>query len=124
MPKRNIIVAGASAGGVDALKSFVKSLPGYLKASVFIVLHIPSYTRSYLPEILSKETSLPVTHPSDGEKIEQGHIYVAVPDHHLLIEDEKIGIKKGPKENRFRPSTDVLFRSAAYRYQSRDRRHT
>ena len=119
MPKRNIIVAGASAGGVDAFKELREIIAGLLEGICF---YCTSYTLIYQElsaGILSKETSLPVTHPSDGEKIEQGHIYVAVPDHHLLIEDEKIGIKKGPKENRFRPSIDALFRSAAYLYESR-----
>jgi two-component system, chemotaxis family, protein-glutamate methylesterase/glutaminase len=116
---RNIIVVGASAGGVEALTTFVKGLPEEIDASFFIVLHIPSYSRSILPEILSKVTSLSVSHPEDGEKIETGHIYVAPPDHHMLIEEDKVVIKKGPKENRFRPSVDALFRSAAYIYGPR-----
>ena len=119
MANRNIIVAGASAGGVEALKNFVKGLPHNIKASIFIVLHIPSYSKSYLPQILSKVTSLNVLHPEDGEKIKEGHIYVALPDHHLLIEEDRVAVKKGPKENRFRPSIDALFRSAAYAYESR-----
>ena len=116
---RNIIVVGASAGGVEALTNFVKGLPEEINASVFIVLHIPSYSRSNLPQILSKVTSLSVSHPKDGQKIETGHIYVAPPDHHMLIEENKVAIKKGPKENRFRPSVDALFRSAAYVYGPR-----
>lgn len=119
MARRNIIVVGASAGGVEALKDFVKHLPKDLKASVFIVLHLAPYTRSFLPEILSKSTSLTVSHPADGEKIKEGHIYIAPPDHHLLLEKDKVIVKKGPKENRFRPSIDALFRSAAYVYGAR-----
>jgi two-component system, chemotaxis family, protein-glutamate methylesterase/glutaminase len=116
MATRNIIVVGASAGGVEALKNFVRSLPKGLKASIFIVLHIPGYSKSFLPSILSKVTFAKVLHPKDGEKIEEGKIYIAPPDHHLLIERGKIAITKGPKENRFRPSIDALFRSAAYVY--------
>ena len=119
MSHRNIIVVGASAGGVEALINFVRALPKDFKASVFIVLHIPAYTRSFLPQILSQVTSLTVTSPEDGEKIKEGHIYVAPPDHHLLVEEGKVVVKKGPKENRFRPSIDALFRSAAYIYGSR-----
>lgn len=119
MIKRRIIVTGASAGGVEALKEFVTHLPGDLKASVFVVLHIPPYTQSFLPEILGKVTSLVVRHPNDGDKIKEGHVYIAPPDHHLLIEHGRMGIKKGPKENRFRPAIDALFRSAAYVYKNK-----
>jgi two-component system, chemotaxis family, protein-glutamate methylesterase/glutaminase len=58
-------------------------------------------------------------HPEDGTKIKPGFIYVAPPDHHLLIESTRMAVKKGPKENRFRPSIDALFRSAAYNYGPR-----
>ncbi|HSV10734.1 MAG TPA: chemotaxis protein CheB [Hanamia sp.] len=119
MAQRDIIVIGASAGGVEALTLLVKNLPEKINASIFIVLHIPPYSRSFLPQILGKVTSIPVSHPKDGEKIEQRHIYVAPPDHHILIEEDRVVVKKGPKENRFRPSIDALFRSAAYIYENR-----
>ena len=119
MPNRDIIVVGASAGGVEALSNFVKSLPLDLKATIFIVLHVPPYTKSFLPEILSKLTILPVSHPADGDRFKEGNIYIAPPDHHLIIERGNVAVKKGPKENRFRPSVDALFRSAAYVYSNR-----
>ena len=119
MPKRDIIVVGASSGGVTALTEFVASLPADFAGSIFIVLHIPPYSPSNLPLILSRATSLKVTHPKDGEQVRQRRIYVALPDHHLLLEGKKILVKKGPKENRFRPSIDALFRSAAYVYGPR-----
>jgi two-component system chemotaxis response regulator CheB len=119
LKKQDIIVIGASAGGVAALTDLVRSIPAAFKGAVFIVLHIPPGSPSHLPEILADASSLKVSHPIDGEKIRYGHIYVAPPDHHMLIEKERILIKKGPKENRFRPSIDALFRSAAYSWGSR-----
>lgn len=115
-PKDHIIVVGASAGGVESLITFVSSLPHDLPAAIFVVQHLsPNYV-SALPQILSKNGSLPAGHPKDGEKIQAGRIYVASPDRHLLIEHDRVLVKKGPKENRFRPSIDALFRSAAYSY--------
>jgi two-component system chemotaxis response regulator CheB len=108
------IVIGASAGGVTALQAVVSQLPADLPAPVFIVLHIASYGVSILPEILTQAGPLPAVHPPDGTTIKAGVIYVAPPDHHLLIEHDTMAVTKGPKENRFRPSIDALFRSAAY----------
>jgi two-component system, chemotaxis family, protein-glutamate methylesterase/glutaminase len=108
------IVIGASAGGfevvVDIASQFLVDLP----APVFVVMHVPAHHPSYLPEILTRAGSLRAIHPADGTKVEAGFIYVAPPDHHLLIDDGHLAVKKGPKENGFRPSIDALFRSAAY----------
>ncbi|GGG62385.1 chemotaxis protein CheB [Hymenobacter glacieicola] len=117
--KRDIIVIGASAGGVEALLKFVRSLPHDFPASIFVVQHVAPYAPSLLPELLGHVSALPVKHPKDGELIRPGIIYVAPPDQHLLIEDDKVLVKRGPKENRFRPSIDALFRSAAYGYGPR-----
>jgi two-component system chemotaxis response regulator CheB len=113
MAKRAIVI-GASAGGVEALKEVVAGIPADIKTPVFVVLHIPPFVRSNLPEILSSVGPLPAVHPEDGARIKPGFVYVAPPDHHLLIGDSHIAVKKGPRENRFRPSIDALFRSAAY----------
>jgi len=114
MNTRNIVVVGASAGGVTALKDFVKNLPADYSGSIFIVMHIPAYTESTLPSILTNAGPLEATHAKDGERIKPGRIYVAPHDHHMLLVDDRVIIKRGPKENRFRPSIDALFRSAAY----------
>jgi two-component system, chemotaxis family, protein-glutamate methylesterase/glutaminase len=111
-----LVVIGASAGGVEALQDVVAKLPAGFDAPVCVVLHIPPYTSSTLPEILTRAGRLKALHPEDGAAIEPGFIYVAPPDHHLLIGDGCVLTKRGPKENRFRPSIDALFRSAAYRY--------
>jgi two-component system chemotaxis response regulator CheB len=119
MPNRDIVVIGASAGGVNALVSLVASLPADLNASLFIVLHLSPFTKSYLPSILSRAGALEAEHPKDGDAIQTGRIYVAPSDCHLLVDKGVVRVKKGPKENRFRPSIDALFRSAAYAYGSR-----
>ena len=119
MEKRDIIVIGSSAGGVTALKTIVASFPENFKASVFIVQHVSADSLSLLPKILENKSKLKVVHPQDGDKIRQGYIYIAPPDRHIIIEHDHILVKRGPKENRFRPSIDALFRSAAYNYGTR-----
>lgn len=117
--ERDIIVIGSSAGGIKALVEFVKSLPTGFTASIFIAQHVAPHTESMLPDILSTLGPLNAKHPQDGEVIKPGQIYVAPPDHHMLLEEDKVLIKRGPKENRFRPSVDALFRSAAYNFGPR-----
>jgi two-component system chemotaxis response regulator CheB len=119
MPEHDIIVVGASAGGVEALITLTATLPPDLQAAVFIVLHIPAQSPSLLPDILNRAGSLKVVSATDNAKIEYGHIYVAPPDFHLLVESEHIRVVSGPKENRHRPAIDPLFRSAAAAYGSR-----
>lgn len=110
------IVIGASAGGLEPLREVVSRLPADFPVPVFVVMHVPAYQPSYLPEILSWTGPLPALHPEDNRSTEPGFIYVAPPDHHLLIDDRFMAVKRGPKENGFRPSIDALFRSAAYSY--------
>jgi two-component system chemotaxis response regulator CheB len=114
----DIIVVGASAGGVEALSRFVSELLRDLRAAVFVVLHL-SRGRSVLPEILTRAGHLPAVHPDDGDRIEQGRIYVARPDHHLTLEEGTIRVLHGPSENSHRPAVDPLFRSAARVYGPR-----
>jgi two-component system, chemotaxis family, protein-glutamate methylesterase/glutaminase len=119
LPGRDIIVIGASAGGVEALQKLVKGIPKDIPAAIFIVLHIPAHNPSYLPEILTRVGNIKAKSPKDREPIEPGQIYVAPPDHHMLIERDFIRIVHGPKENRHRPAVDPLFRSAARAYNRR-----
>src|SRR5688572_7646665 len=109
----DIIVIGASAGGVPALQELVAGLPNDLPAAIFIVLHIPSYSPGLLPSILARQARSPIAHARDHEEIQPGRIYVAPPDLHLLIERNTMRLVHGPKENLHRPSIDALFRSAA-----------
>lgn len=115
----DIIVIGASAGGVEALANLVYHLSPELAASLFVVVHFPSFGVSVLPQILSRAGPLPAMHPQDGELIRPGCIYTAPPDHHLILQREQIHLNRGPRENGHRPAIDVTFRSAAQTYQNR-----
>ncbi len=119
MAKPDIIVIGASAGGVYALQELVASLPADFKTPIFIVQHVSASTPSMMPQIFSHAGPLRAVHPEDGEPIRPGMIYLAPPNHHLLVEADRVLVRKGPKENRFRPSVDALFRSAAYTFGPR-----
>jgi two-component system chemotaxis response regulator CheB len=119
MEKRNIIVIGASAGGFEACKTIVQGLPPYFDASIFIVWHMSPDIRGVLPQVLNRFNSIYAAHALDKEEIKPNRIYVAPPDHHLLIEEGRVRVTRGPKENRFRPAVDPLFRSAAYTYGNR-----
>jgi two-component system chemotaxis response regulator CheB len=117
--QRDLIVVGASAGGVQALQRLVADLPPELPASVLVVLHMMSSGTSVLDSILGRAGELPVTKAVDGEPLERGHVYVAPPDHHLLLRGGSIHLSNGPRENGHRPAVDPLFRSAARAYGSR-----
>ncbi|KYC41721.1 chemotaxis protein CheB [Scytonema hofmannii PCC 7110] len=119
MLKPDIIVVGASAGGLKAFEILVSQMLSNFPAAVFIVWHVSPDYPSMLPDILARFTSLPVAHAVDNEPIKTGRIYVAPPDRHLLVEPGVVRLSRGPKENRFRPAVDVLFRSAAWSYGSR-----
>ena len=119
MASRDIIVIGASAGGVDTLAALVGRLPADLPASVFVVIHMAANFPSSMAAILSRAGPLPAKDARAEEVFAPGRIYVAPPDHHLLLEDGRIHVWRGPKENRVRPAINVLFRSAAVGYGPR-----
>lgn len=119
MPGHDIIVIGTSAGGVEALVALARSLPRKLAAAVFIVLHIPAHSPSMLPDILNRAGLLKTESATDNANIENGHIYIAPPNFHLLVERGHMRVVHGPKENRHRPAIDPLFHSAAQAYGPR-----
>jgi len=113
VPFRDLIVVGASAGGVEALSQLVARLPADLAAAVLVVLHVPPDRPSVLPRILGLAGPLPATHAKGGERAEHGHLYVAPPGRHLLVHDGTLRLSAGPKEGGHRPAIDPLFRTAA-----------
>jgi two-component system chemotaxis response regulator CheB len=114
----DIIVIGASAGGVEAISTVVSDLPRDLRAAVLVVLHVAK-GRSMLPEILTRAGRLPAVQPNDRDRLEYGRIYVARPDHHLVVGSGTVRVVHGPTENGCRPAIDPLFRSAARVYGPR-----
>ena len=117
--KRDIVVIGASAGGVEALQRLCGALPAGFPAAVFITQHLSASARSVLPQLLDRASPLPAFSPADGDPIEHGKIYVSAPDHHMLLRDGKVLMRRGPNENRTRPAVNALFRSAAIAYGGR-----
>ncbi|HEV7767533.1 MAG TPA: chemotaxis protein CheB [Thermoanaerobaculia bacterium] len=113
--QQHVVVVGASAGGVEALQKFVQQLPPEFDAPVCIVLHIPADAPSLLVPILSRESQLPVSEAVDDAPLEAGRVYVAPPDRHLILSQNRrrVRVTRGPRENRHRPAVDPLFRSAA-----------
>jgi two-component system chemotaxis response regulator CheB len=109
----DVCVIGASAGGVQALQEVLGRLPAGHPGTVLVVLHLAPTGPSLLPDILGRVCALPCEAARDGEALTGGHVWVAPPDRHLRVDDGRIRVDAGPRENGHRPSVDVLFRSAA-----------
>ena len=115
----DVVVIGASMGGIQALKALAAQLPEGLPASVLVVQHTSSESPRLLGDILDREGPLPAAIAEDRTPLERGRIYVAPPDHHLLLTEDGIRLLFGPRENRSRPAVDPLFRTAAVSHRSR-----
>lgn len=119
MRPRHLVVIGASSGGLEALSEIVAGLPADFPAAIAVVMHTSSESPALLHRILARHGQLPCVSPSDGEILQAGTVYVAPPDFHMLVEPGQLRLAKGPKENRFRPAIDPLFRSAALVFGAR-----
>ena len=124
-----VVAFGASAGGVEALGRVLADLPPDLGAAVLVVLHTAPTFESQLPEVLGRSSALPTRHATDGERLEPNRIYVAPPDHHLLVADGQARVVRGPHENRHRPAIDSTgrmrtTRSVRARASTASRRHS
>jgi two-component system chemotaxis response regulator CheB len=113
-----VVLIGASSGGVPALLDIARRLPPGFAASVCIVQHVGSHP-SILPDLLGNQGPNAAVHASDGQRVVPGTLYVAPPDHHMLLEGDTVRLTRGPKENYARPAIDPLFRSAASSLGSR-----
>lgn len=118
---KSVIVVGASAGGLQAISELLEKVPQSLDAAILVVLHLSRHSLSnVLVHHLQKRTAFTCSIPKNGERIQARHVYIAKPDFHMLIAaDQTIRFIKGPHENRWRPSIDVLFRSAAVVFNSK-----
>lgn len=113
---RGVVVVGASAGGVEALTKFAEKLSPDLPYAILVALHMPPGGPSVLARIIDRSGPLPATTATDGAPLEAGHIYVAVPDRHLLVHDHLAVQSEGPTENGHRPAINALFRAAAVNF--------
>jgi len=119
MAYRDIVVIGASAGGLEALQRLLAALPGNMDAAILVVLHTSNHEGSVLPNILGRAGPLPALHPEDGAPIRKGRLYIAPPNVHMIVADGHVQLVAGPRENLHRPAIDPLFRSAAAAYGPR-----
>jgi two-component system chemotaxis response regulator CheB len=111
--RRDIVVIAASAGGVAALQGLVKLLPEGFPATVLVVTHLPAMAGGALPKILQRAGRLAVAFAEDGEPMEEGRIYVAPPNRHLLLYGDTLRLSYGARQHSCRPAADPLFFSAA-----------
>jgi two-component system chemotaxis response regulator CheB len=119
MEGHDIVVIGASAGGLDPVIRLVAALERGLPLSLFVVFHTPADWTSEYPRILSKAGAYPAAFAHGGETLERGRVLIAPPDRHLILQEREVLVRRGPRENFWRPSIDVLFRSAAVAHGSR-----
>jgi two-component system chemotaxis response regulator CheB len=116
---RDVIVVGASAGGIPAVIEMLSRLPADLPAFMGVVIHRGNYSTSNWSEVLGMKTKLRVVEPADGDSLLHGVVYIAPGDHHMRFEHDTIVLDGGPKEHRTRPAVDPLFASAALSYGPR-----
>jgi two-component system, chemotaxis family, protein-glutamate methylesterase/glutaminase len=117
--RRDLVVIGASAGGIEALRLVLGELPRDFNAAICVVMHVAADSPGVLGDILGRLGPLEAVMVRGRERLAPGVIYVPCPDHHLLIEPGRAITTRGPRENRFRPAVDPLFRSAAQAYGPR-----
>jgi two-component system, chemotaxis family, protein-glutamate methylesterase/glutaminase len=116
---KDLVVIGSSAGAIDALRIVLGGMPPDFPGSILIVVHVAADSPAVLPRILAGAGPLPVTNAVHRERLKPGHVYIAPPDHHMIVLPDRIELSRGPRENRFRPAVDPLFRSAAQTYGPR-----
>jgi two-component system chemotaxis response regulator CheB len=119
VPPLRIVVIGGSSGALEALLPLIQALSPDFGAAVFVVFHVPATSPARLDRVLNRMSPLPVHYAIDGESIRPGEVYLAPPDRHLILKSDEVRVTHGPRENRFRPAIDPLFRTAAVEHGSR-----
>jgi len=109
-----IIVIGASAGGMKAIRPLLSAFDKDINAAIAVVIHVSRDGSSELMvEGLRRSTSLPCHVAADNMPLERGNVYLATAGLHLIIKENKLLLGQGPTEGRWRPAIDVALRSAA-----------
>ncbi|MBD63619.1 MAG: chemotaxis protein CheB [Halobacteriovoraceae bacterium] len=116
---RDIFVIGGSAGAIEELRTLLHEIDENFKGILFVAIHLSPYSKSELDLILGRECKIPVKFAQHKEKFEPGHVYLAVPNRHFLVDEDCMYLTNGPRENRSKPAIDPLFRSAAVSMQQR-----
>jgi two-component system chemotaxis response regulator CheB len=117
---RNLIVIGASAGGLSAIEQLLERMPAHMDAAIIVVIHVSRKSNGkIIAGTFQKYTNLTCVAAVDGETIQKNHLYVALPNHQLMVKAGRLVVNQGTHENKYRPSIDVLFRSAAVHYGNR-----
>lgn len=120
MVGRNVVVIGGSAGAITAVASLLRELPADFSCSTLVALHLATTSGAdWLQSIFAKNCRLPIETPAGEQPLEPARVYVARPDHHLVVKSGRVLANRGARENFWRPAIDVLFRSAAVAYDSR-----
>jgi two-component system chemotaxis response regulator CheB len=117
--RRDVVLIGASAGGVEALMTLLAALPVDLEAAIALTLHRSPSVPSMLEQVLARASRLPVIEPTDGQAFERGSVYVAPPDRHLVLHGGAVSLQRGPKQHHTRPAIDPMFTSGANLYGER-----
>jgi two-component system, chemotaxis family, protein-glutamate methylesterase/glutaminase len=119
-PAFDIVAIAASAGGVIAVVQIVTRIPADFPAAIVVVQHLDSRDRSLMPQIFGRRSNLPVEAAVEGMEVKRGHVYLAPPDRHLLINrDRTMTLTQTELVNFVRPSADLLFESVAAAYGER-----
>jgi two-component system chemotaxis response regulator CheB len=119
MANHDVVAIGASAGGFQALSELAKGLPGDFPAALLVTIHLHPEASRVLPDLIDRAGPLPAAFAEDGEEIAAGGIYIAPPDRHLLVDEGRVILRRGPRENGARPAIDPMFRSVALSYGNR-----
>jgi two-component system, chemotaxis family, protein-glutamate methylesterase/glutaminase len=111
---RHVVAIVASLGGIAALRQVLSALPAEFPAAVLVIQHQQRGRESMLASLLASRCALPVRDARGGEVMEEGVVYVAPADHHLVVEEGgRLALSDAPREHHSRPSADPLFRSLA-----------